>query len=91
MAAPLSGIGQQQVPLSQPFQPGGSDQTREVRQQDQKPRETEIQARGAASAQTQETNNADNTNTSQADARFANTLENQDGAGGRGNVVDIVV
>ncbi len=54
MAAPLSGIGQQNVPVSQPFQPGGSDQTREVRQRNQEPREDEVQAREAASAQTQE-------------------------------------
>lgn len=58
MAAPLSGLGQQNIPLAQPFQPGGSDQTRAVRQAEQDPREEEVQAREAAAAQSQESNNA---------------------------------
>ena len=61
MAAPLSGIGQQQTQIPQTFQPGGSDQTREIRQTEQDPRENELQTRSAASAQTQEANqNEDN-------------------------------
>ncbi|MBI1301007.1 MAG: hypothetical protein GC137_05020 [Alphaproteobacteria bacterium] len=56
MAAPLSGLGQQNIPLAQPFQPGGTDQTRAVRQPDQEPREEEVQAREAAAARSQEAN-----------------------------------
>ncbi len=83
MAAPLSGVGQQQIPLSQPFQPGGSDQTRDVRQQNQVPREDEVQARGEAPAQTQDTN------TQKGNENFAksDSSNNQ----GRGSLVDIVV
>ncbi len=93
MAAPLSGIGQQQVPLSQPFQPGGSDQTREIRQREQEPRETELQTRGAATAQAQQLNTEDK-------GLFAKDLENslsaktntQEGSKSeRGSVVDITV
>ena len=74
MAAPLSGIGGQQIPLSQPFQPGGSDQTREIRQESQEPREAELQAREAAPAQSQAThtqghdNNAQQSNSNQSRA-----------------------
>lgn len=56
MAAPLSGLGQQAVPLAQPFQPGGSDQTRAVRQPEQEPNEADVQPLEAAAAQTQDTN-----------------------------------
>ncbi|MGH1377640.1 MAG: hypothetical protein ACRBB3_02350 [Alphaproteobacteria bacterium] len=54
MAAPLSAIGQQaSPPISQPFQPGGSDQTREVRQANQETRENELQAANSKLAQSQ--------------------------------------
>ncbi len=82
MAAPLSGVGQQQIPLSQPFQPGGSDQSREIRQQNQVPREDEVQARGEPSAQTQ------NANTEKGDGHFAKSDSNTQG---RGSLVDIVI
>ena len=94
MAAPLSGIGQQQVPLAQPFQPGGSDQTRDVRQADQQPREDELQVRQAPSAQSQETNDTDNNDvTAREENRFALASNNNsvDSDQGRGSVVDIVV
>ncbi|PCJ00248.1 MAG: hypothetical protein COB14_04645 [Alphaproteobacteria bacterium] len=54
MAAPLSGIGQHAAPpISQPFQPGGNDQTREIRQANQEARENELQATDAPLAQSQ--------------------------------------
>ena len=54
MAAPLSGIGQHAAPpISQPFQPGGTDQTREVRQTNQDARENELQDAKAPLAQSQ--------------------------------------
>ncbi len=94
MAAPLSGIGQQQVPLAQPFQPGGSDQTRDVRQADQQPREDELQVRQAPSAQSQQTNDTDNDDvTAREENNFALASNNNavDSDQGRGSVVDIVV
>ncbi len=93
MAAPLSGVGQQQqVPLSQPYQPGGSDQTREIRQQSQAPRDNELQARGAAPSKSQNTNttekNSFQQNVESANHNGSNELSNSQG---RGSVIDIVV
>ncbi|PCK00308.1 MAG: hypothetical protein COA45_00555 [Zetaproteobacteria bacterium] len=63
MAAPLSGIGKHAAPpISQAFQPGGSDQTREVRQANQEARENEIQAIEAPLAQSQGTGTSGATN-----------------------------
>ncbi len=91
MAAPLSGVGQQQqVPLSQTFQPGGSDQTREIRQRNQEPRENEVQARSAASAQSQSTSHDTTKSDFQKNLNAINTSE-QSSSSGRGSVVDIVV
>ncbi len=92
MAAPLSGVGQQQVPLSQPFQPGGTDQTREVRQQNQNPREEELQVREAPAAQSQEV--SEDTNFQRdafQEALGAQSSSNPDNSQGRGSVVDIVI
>ena len=93
MAAPLSGIGQQQqIPLSQPFQPGGSDQTREVRQRNQEPNESDIQSRSAASAQTQKASTDDSASFEDALSSTLSTSSNeQSSAQGRGTVVDITV
>ncbi len=88
MAAPLSGIGSQQIPLSQPFQPGGSDHSREVRNQNQVPRENELQAKDAATAKSQ------NSNTSRKEEHFANLNDKpqqQNQVRDRGSVVDIIV
>lgn len=92
MAAPLSGVGQQQLPLSQPFQPGGSDQTREIRQQNQNPREDELQVREAPSAQSQEV--SEDTNFQRdafEDLITAQSSNNGENTQGRGSVVDIVI
>ncbi len=93
MAAPLSGVGQQQqVPLSQTFQPGGSDQTREIRQRGQEPRENELQARGTAAAQSQHTNTkTDSTFQSNLDQASNSSHSSQSNSAGRGSVVDITV
>ncbi|MGH1376502.1 MAG: hypothetical protein ACRBCK_09155 [Alphaproteobacteria bacterium] len=93
MAAPLSGIGQQQIPLAQPFQPGGTDQTRNVRQAEQEPREDELQVREAPSAQSQETNTTQDDVTAREEDNFALASNNNtaNGAQGRGSVVDIVI
>jgi len=93
MAAPLSGIGQQQqVPLSQPFQPGGTDQTREIRQRNQEPRDGELQVREAPAARSQETDQTqssfqDNLN----DISVSSNNSEAGSAQGRGSVVDITV
>ncbi len=92
MAAPLSGIGQQQVPLSQPFQPGGNDQTREVRQRDQEPREFEVQSRGAATAQSQDTNTkTESFQKSDSSVLVGSNSNAEKDNGQRGSVVNIVV
>lgn len=93
MAAPLSGIGQQQqIPLSQSLQPTSIDTNREVRQREQQPREDEIQARSAALSRSNETS-TDNTEFS-LDAGNTNNISNQDiasSSGERGSLVDISV
>ncbi len=86
MAAPLSGVGQQQqVPLSQSLQPNSTDQTRDVRQKNQAPREDEIQTRGAALGQSKESS-PDNTqfNLNSVDLASASGKE-------RGSLIDITV
>ncbi len=93
MAAPLSGVGQQQqIPLSQSQQPTAVDASREVRQRDQQPREDEIQVRGAALSQTNETE-TENTQFN-LDGGDANNIGSQDiasASGERGSLVDITV
>lgn len=93
MAAPLTGIGQQQQPpISQPFQPGGTDQSREIRQREQEQRGDETQVQGASSARSQETTDISprnfqenlNTNISTGSSEISS-------AQGRGSVIDITV
>ncbi len=89
MAAPLSGVGQQQqVPLSQSLSSVSNDQNREVRQRDQQPRTNEVQARGAALNEPNETS-ADNTqfNLSNVDLSTQDSNTPRD----RGSIVDITV
>lgn len=60
MAAPLSGVGQQQqTPITQSLQPGIADQARQVRSQEQQPKDDQIQARGASLNKTLQTNQDD--------------------------------
>lgn len=91
MSGPLSGLGQQQqVSLTQPSQNAANDQTRVVRNEDQKPEENKIQARAAALAQSKESdkNNLETFKESIADVKDASdTREPQP----RGSIVDVVV
>ncbi len=94
MAAPLSGVGQQQqIPLSQSLQPNSTDVNRDVRQREQQPRENEIQARGAALSQTNETDsdnaqfNLDSGDLSNLGSQEISSARSQ----GRGSLVDITV
>lgn len=52
MTGSLSGVGQPQIPLSQPYQPGGSDQTRQVKERESQ--DSKLQVRGTATAQKSE-------------------------------------
>ncbi len=97
MAAPLSGVGQQQqVPLSQPV-PNTADQSRQIRQQDQEPREQELQVRGAATAQAQNAANTEEEITAfqrrQEDIQQSASQSDNDAqpAPRRGSVIDLVV
>ncbi len=85
MAAPLSGVGQQQqVPLSQSLQPTSTDQARDVRQKEQAPRENEIQTRDAALGQSKET--------SSDDTQFnLNSVDLASASKERGSLVDITI
>lgn len=89
MAAPLSGVGQQQqVPLSQSLQPTSTDTNREVRQREQQPREDEIQTRGAALNQSNEASGFT------LDGGSANNIGSNDistQSKERGSLVDITV
>ncbi|MGH1404505.1 MAG: hypothetical protein ACRBDL_09695 [Alphaproteobacteria bacterium] len=93
MAAPLSGIGQQQAAnvLPQAAQPVSSDQTRDIRQSGQTPREDQIQPRSAASSQSQESEDNNNESIEERALSFftSNDAEGQDLP--RGSVVNLVV
>ena len=93
MAGPVSGIGgQQQVPLSQPFQPGG-DQDAVRESEDRQPEENTVQPQGAAAAETQNTE-TDNDQILQAQTETAltpNLIEEPVVQQERGSIVDIEV
>jgi len=91
MAGPLSGIGQQQVPLAQPFQPGGGDQNKVVRQQEQSPERGEIQVKSAALGNSQESDtDTQKSLTAQNENSFSAT-QSDSGDKPRGSLVNIVV
>ena len=90
MAGSLSGIGQQQIPLSQPFQPGGTEQNRAVREQDQQQRGNDVQVRGAPAAR------SENTETSKENRSFSSdSASNQNSSDAvsqrRGSLVNVLV
>lgn len=93
MAAPLSGAGQQQqLPVTQALQPISSDQSREVRQQEQEPRENEVQIREAPSAQAQKTERSDDSTFAlDVNPSESSRTESSESRGDRGGVVDISV
>ena len=91
MSGPLAGIGQQQIPLSQPYQPGGSDQSKVARQEEQKPERGEVQVRGASLGNTQESNtNSQKQHVAQDDQNIL-SASNDSGDKPRGSLVNIVV
>lgn len=87
MAGSLSGVGQPQVPLSQPFQPGGSEQTRQVKEQESQ--DNKIQVRGTENARKSE----DSQNVRQASKSLSASVSNNDSGESqkRGSLVDITV
>ncbi len=90
MAGSLSGVGQQQVPLSQPYQPGGSDQNRAIRQQEQEPRKEDIQVRGAPAAEAQKSEKTTESRKSISDsASNGNSMDASSQR--RGSVVNLLV
>lgn len=80
MTAVLSNAGQQQqMPLTQTLQPTSMDTARDVDRQEIEPREDQIQAQEAPSAQTQSTNEGGNAVTSlniKDIAEFLTALQN---------------
>ena len=92
MAGPLAGVGQQQIPLSTPFQPGGANNGAQVRQgceQAPAPQQTnEIGPQGAPTNQTQQSN-ADSNNQRFAASEISAADESGDQR--RGSLIDIQV
>ncbi|MAE52134.1 MAG: hypothetical protein CMH27_10025 [Micavibrio sp.] len=91
MAGPLAGIGQQQVPLSTPFQPGGGNgadqQVRQGGDQAPAPQTNDVRPQGAPTNQTQQSNE------DPGNQRFASAEVSSDDSGNqrRGSVIDIQV
>ena len=93
MAGPLAGIGQQQVPLSTPFQPGGANngaqQVRQGGEQSPPPQQTnEVRPQGAPTNETQQANS------DPSNQRFAaSEISASDDSGDqpRGSLIDIQV
>ncbi len=93
MAAPLSGIGQQTAAaLPQATQPVSNDQERNLRQTDQAPKANQVQPRGAASSQSQKSNENGSDIFSDRASDFLSSVgaENQEAAP-RGSVINLVV
>tara|TARA_B100001093_G_C25885041_1_gene618080 strand:- start:185 stop:463 length:279 start_codon:yes stop_codon:yes gene_type:complete len=92
MSGPLSGLGQQQqVSLTQPAQSVANDQSRVVRNDDQRPEENKIQARGAALAQAKESDltNLETFKASLEDVKDGSEFVAEETP--RGSLVDVVV
>ena len=96
MAGPLVGLGQQQVPLSQPYQPGGTDDNaRNVRdRQEQNPQENKVQeSRNAQPAQGNKVEQTNKQRPAPPPVKSASSNDNgqDDTAPRRGSVVNITV
>lgn len=99
MAGPLSGIGSQQIPLSQPFQPGGTDNARAVRQEAEKePQNNEIQkTRTTQAAQAREADTDNDNHKSRSNDALAKSLSSASNSNDpssappRGSVVNLTV
>ncbi len=90
MAGPLTGAGQQQVSFSNPFQPGGSDQTRALKQQEQQQRSSETQVRGTPTAKSEETKTAQGKKDFETNT-FSSVNNDNGSAQRRGSIVNLVV
>lgn len=96
MAGPLNGIGgQQQVPLSQPFQPG-QDSNQVRNNPEQQPADNQVQPQGAPAAGTQNTETDDQDVLQQQIKELitGSSAENglsADDAPRRGSLVDVTV
>lgn len=96
MAGSISGIGQQQVPLSQPYQPGGTESARVQKQlEEREPRNNEVQkSRTSVAAQSRESDTDTNAR-SNGDALSRSLASasngNEQSAPPRGSVVNFTV
>lgn len=89
MSGSLSGIaGQQQIPLSSPFQPGQSDQARAREEREVEPQR--IQPTGTASGETEETETRRNREDF-GQSRAVSSRSEDDSQARRGSIVDITV
>ena len=91
MAGPLNGLGGQQIPLANTFQP--SQNSAQVRaQEERQPEEKKVQPRGTAAAESQDT---ESRNDGVLQERIAAALSAEQASGRdevrRGSVVDITV
>jgi len=96
MAGPLTGIGpQQQLPISNTFQPGqGATQQQQVREsEDQQPRQNVVQPQGSAAAAETQRADSDNTDVGQRElgVSLASNEDESSNTGGRGSLIDISV
>lgn len=92
MAGSLAGIGQQQVPLSQPFQPGAADPARTIRQPDQQQKDKEVQVRSAPAARSQESETTTRDNRLEQSGQSVGLASNSnDSSTRRGSLVNITV
>lgn len=93
MASSLSGVGQQQVSVTQPFLPGGNEQTR-VQKQEQEQRRVEAQVNAFSSTtDSRETERSsaseERTNVRASSSNNERTESNQENR--RGSVVNLLV
>ena len=93
MAGPLSGVGAQQVPIANTFQPGGQNGETVVRQRENtQPQENQVQPQGTPAAESQNSQSDNNADILQS--RIAQALDRQETTGAetdRGSIVDIEV
>lgn len=93
MAGPVNGIGgQQQVPLSQTHQPGGSQNESAQRARESDPKENTSRSRDAAASQSQGSKKEDDLlRKLLAEALEGNDEPQQNSSARRGSVVDLTV
>lgn len=89
MAGPLSGLGQSQIPLATPFQPGNAQQ--QVRQDNRDPAENEVRAQGAPTNQTQRSETGSDRNGRSFQVAEDSSSRDSGEPRGRGSIVDLRV